>query len=76
MGAEYLTIGQVAGAASMSVRTLRKYLSEIPHYRPASKGRILIRRADFDRWMESRRVEVKRDDDVMALLRGLAETTR
>lgn len=50
---DYLTLQELADAAKLSVRTLRKFLALPPHqalpcYRPGRK--VLVRRADFDAW--------------------------
>lgn len=76
MRSDYKTIRQLADESSMSARTVRKYLSEVPHYRLARNGRLLVRKADWERFLETRRIEAQRDADVMDVLRGVAEASR
>ncbi len=65
----YFTLRQTAHRASMCERTLRKYLPEIPHHRIGRK--ILILWSNFVKWMDSRKVEIQRDDVVMGILREM-----
>ena len=67
----YMSIQQICRHASISDRTLRHYLSEIPHSRATPRGKIRIRWSDFVGWMKSRQVEIKRDDIVMDILREM-----
>ncbi len=56
----YLTLKGLSGYSGMSVRTLRKALTDpahpLPHYRVGC-GKILVRRSDFDRWINRFRQE-------------------
>lgn len=73
----YLPLRTLAGYAGLSLRTLRGYLTHparpLPHYRVG--GRILVKRSDFDAWVEQFRVAVEPQgldalvDDVVASLR-------
>ncbi len=49
----YLSLQALAAYSGLSVRTLRKALTDplhpLPHYRPG--GKILVRQSEFDRWM-------------------------
>jgi hypothetical protein len=55
----YMTIRQTARYAGVSVACVRKWLKRgLPHSKP---GCILIRVVDFDRWMDSYRVQATRD---------------
>ena len=53
----YLTLGALASYSGLSRRTLQRHLADptdpIPHFKP--DGKILVRRSEFDRWMERRR---------------------
>ncbi len=50
----YLPLAALSAYAGLSVRTLRKALTDpvhpLPHYRQGG-GKILIRRSEFDQWM-------------------------
>jgi excisionase family DNA binding protein len=54
----YLPLRSLAAYSGLSIRTLRAHLvhptTPLPHYRVG--GKILIRRSDFDRWMDQFRV--------------------
>ena len=67
---EYVTIKDLALRASMSEKTVRKFIKrgEIPHYRPDPKGKMLIRWSDFEVWIESRRVRIEADADAKEML--------
>jgi excisionase family DNA binding protein len=65
----------LSGYCSLKIPTLRDYLKkgEIPHYK--LKGKILIRKSEFDAWLELYRVRKKRRldgivDDVLHSLKG------
>lgn len=51
----YLPLKDLADYSGLSVRTLRDYLrdpvSPLPYYQPAG-GKVLVKREDFDAWME------------------------
>lgn len=51
----YLPLKDLAQYSGLSVRTLRVYLRDpvapLPYYQPAG-GKVLVRREDFDAWME------------------------
>ncbi len=67
---EYVTIKDIALRASLSEKTVRKFIkrSEIPCYRPDPRGKILIRWSDFEVWIESRRVRIEADADAKEML--------
>jgi excisionase family DNA binding protein len=54
-GDAYLSLRALARYASLSVRTLRGYLTAkrnpLPCYRPG--GKVLVRRSEFDAWMRA-----------------------
>jgi hypothetical protein len=62
----YLDLKSLAIYSSLAVPTLRGYLREgtLPHYK--LKGKIIVRRSDFDGWIE--RYKVDRRDDLDALV--------
>jgi predicted DNA-binding transcriptional regulator AlpA len=59
----YLTLDALVPYSGLSRRTLQRYLTDltdpIPHFKPG--GKILVRRSEFDRWMERRRVSATAD---------------
>ena len=73
--AGYLSLRGLSRYSSMSVRTLRDYLSHparpLPHYRVG--GKILVKRSEFDAWLRAFRVEQSPHVDavVAEVLRGL-----
>ena len=61
--------------SSLGIPTLRDYLRSngLPHYK--LKGKILVRLAEFNNWLESLRVDTKPElnnlvDDVLKSLKG------
>ena len=67
---EYVTIKDIAVRASLSEKTVRKFVrrGEFPYYRPDPRGKILIRWSDFEAWIESRRVRIEADADAKEML--------
>ena len=72
----YLPLRDLADYSGLSVRTLRGFLrtpaNSLPHFRV--RGRILVRRSDFDAWMLAfRRIDSEAlnglIDDVLSSLR-------
>ena len=51
----FLDLRAIAEYSNLSIRTLARHLGDpehpLPHYKV--RGKILIRRSEFDRWMES-----------------------
>jgi len=60
----YLDKREAAAYTSLSVRTLEKHLDEIPHFRVRKK--ILFKRSELDRWMETYREGGSRNLDHLA----------
>ncbi len=65
----------LSGYCSLKIPTLRDYLKsgELPHYK--LKGKILIRKSEFDAWLEGYRVNKKQGinniiDGVLESLKG------
>ncbi len=76
---ELLTIKQLVEYSTLSVRTLRAHLTDsihpLPCYRVGTK--ILVRRSEFDGWMEKHRhVGVADVDRLMAEMFSQPERTR
>src|SRR5437867_6721228 len=67
---EYVTIKDIALRASLSEKTVRKFIKrgKIPCYRPQPRGKMLIRWRDFEVWIESRRVRIEADADAKEML--------
>ena len=51
----YLDLKALSNYSHLSVKTLRKYLPELCHYRVG--GKILVKQSDFDEWIEGFREE-------------------
>jgi excisionase family DNA binding protein len=69
----YLSIRMLARYSGLSVRTLRKHLSDpihpIPHYRVG--GKILVNRREFDAWIVAFREKRPSVDSLLAdVLKG------
>ena len=72
----YFDLKGLAQYCSLSIRTLRDYLKDgnyaLPHFR--LHGKILVRKSEFDRWVERFRADKKNldklVDEVVSELRG------
>jgi hypothetical protein len=56
----YFDLKRLADYSSLAVPTLREYLAGsdgIPHYK--LRGKILVRRSEFDQWLQAFRVDPK-----------------
>lgn len=49
----YFDLKGLAQYSNLSVRTLRKYLGKIPHYRIG--GKLLVKKSEFDKYLEQYR---------------------
>ena len=49
-GDRYFDLRGLSEYSSLSVRTLRKYLGMIPHYRIG--GKLLVKKSEFDKYLE------------------------
>ena len=71
----YLPLRDLSRYSGLGVRTLRGYLVHashpLPHYRMA--GKILVKRSEFDRWMQEYRREAPSSVDAIVddVLKGL-----
>jgi|SRR5580700_9179797 hypothetical protein len=76
LGKEWLGLKQLTEHADISERTLRAWIYSRRDPLPAAKvsGKVLVRKADFDRYLEQHRVkpfhEVDLDGIVQEVLRG------
>ena len=70
---DILTLREAADGYHLSERTLRKFLrsGELARYQLAPKGRILLRRSELERWLESKRRVVEKDIDAVKALEAL-----
>ena len=73
--ATYFDLKGLTAYSSLSVSMLRDCINErgLPCYK--LKGKILVKREDFDQWLERYRVNRKRDldnivDDIMGAIKG------
>lgn len=64
--ASYLDLPRLAVYASLGVSTIREYIRSggLPAFK--LKGKIVVRRSEFDRWMEGHRFDPARDLDSIA----------
>ena len=72
-GEGYITIREVARRSSMSEKSIRNFIRNdgLPHYRNSKSGKIWLRWAEFQGWMERRRIELKSDDNLLSILRDM-----
>jgi predicted DNA-binding transcriptional regulator AlpA len=70
----FVSIRDVARRTSMSEKSVRNIIRDeaLPHYRRSRSGKIWLRWTDFAEWMERRRIELKRDDSLLDILRDMA----
>lgn len=70
----YLSLKEISRRASICERTLRRHLSEIPHSRMGTRGKIRIRWADFVNWMDAKRAQIVENDVVMRVLKEIHDS--
>jgi hypothetical protein len=59
---QYFDLKALSNYSSFAVPTLREYLREdLPYYK--KKGKIVVKRSDFDSWMEQFKVDRKQELD-------------
>jgi excisionase family DNA binding protein len=70
---EWLGLRELTQYAAVSERTLRSWIQLPCDPLPAVRagGKILVRRAQFDAWLERRRIEPLPEVDVNAIVRDL-----
>ncbi len=58
---QYFDLRTLSAYSGLSVSSLRSYIRQdgLPHFR--LKGKVLVRRSEFDRWMERFRCESGED---------------
>ena len=72
---QYLDLKRLSRYSSLSVRTLREYITDgvdpLPSF--VMKKKILVKRSEFDAWMNSRRNDVHRLDSIVdEVLKGVS----
>ena len=72
---EYLDLRGLSKYSSVGVGTLRDYLKEgrLPHYK--LPGKIIVKKSEFDSWLENYRVDKREDlddlvDDVIEAMKN------
>ena len=75
---EFIDIREVAQRSSMSEKIIRSFIRNdaLPHWRNRKTGEIWLRWTDFIAWMERRRIELRRDDGLLGILRDLNGASR
>jgi excisionase family DNA binding protein len=70
---EWLSLRQLTEYAAVSERTLREWLHRATDALPAVRvnGKILVRRSQFDVWLERHRITPDAQVDVNAIVNGL-----
>ena len=70
---EWLGIGELTKYASVSDRTLREWMHRQDDPLPAVRvdGKILVRRSQFDAWLERHRIQPRSSVDVDAIVNDL-----
>lgn len=71
---EWFGLRELTEYASVSERTLRSWIHQQPDPLPAVQvgSKLLVRRSQFDAWLERRRVRVTNSVDVNAIVGELA----
>ena len=70
---QYLDLKKLSRYSCLAVPTLRDYLKVgLPHYK--LKGKVLVKRSEFDRWMQSFKIDQNQEIDqiVQDAMRGLS----
>jgi excisionase family DNA binding protein len=75
---QYAPIKTLCEKTGLCEKTIRQLIRKhgLPHHRTSPRGKILVDVVAFSRYMESTRVEVRRDPMLMEVLRELREFTR
>jgi excisionase family DNA binding protein len=69
---QFFDLKTLSQYSCLSVRTLRNYLGKLPHYRVG--GKLLIRKSEFDRFMDKYRVVDNLDEVVEDILSEMKES--
>jgi hypothetical protein len=71
---QYFDLRTLSNYSCLAVPTLRDYMREgLPHFK--LKGKILVKRSEFDGWIEAFRIakDIELDDLVDDVIKGLSE---
>ena len=70
---EWLSLRELTEYAAVSARTLREWLHRSSDALPAVRvdGKILVRRSEFDAWLERHRIQPDAPIDVDGIVNGL-----
>ncbi len=71
MSEDYLKLSEVARRSSLSVRTIKKHLHEIPHARPTGRA-YLIKWSDFETWLQRSRRDALADPYVRGIIEKMS----
>ena len=69
---QFFDLKTLSQYSCLSVRTLRNYLGKLPHYRVG--GKLLIRKSEFDRFMDKYRVVDNLNEVVEDILSEMKES--
>jgi excisionase family DNA binding protein len=75
---EYLTVKDLCERTGFHEKTVRGLIKKhgLSHHRLSDKGKILVKTADFERFMQSNKREIKHDPFETEILRECAEAIR
>jgi len=61
---QYFDLKHLSGYSCLAVPTLRDYLKDgLPHFK--LKGKVLVKKSEFDAWLESFRVDKNQELDAI-----------
>lgn len=69
---DIMKLSELARRLKISPRTLKKHLRHMDHYRLSPRSPIMIRRSDFEAYLERVRRPAQEDPDVRAILERVA----
>jgi len=71
---QYMSLKGLSTYSAMGVPTLRDYMRSegLPHFK--LKGKVLIKRSEFDRWLEKYRVD--QAQDLISLVDGVMDAIK
>ena len=75
---EFISIREASRRSSMSEKTIRNFIRHdaLPHWRNSKTGKIWVRWTDFVAWMERRKIELRHDDGLLEILKGMTKARR
>lgn len=69
---DLMKLSELARELHLSPRTLKKHLKHMAHYRLSPRSPIMIRREDFDTYLQRVKRPAQEDPDVRAILERVA----